>query len=706
LETGERTRPLTGLLAALVAGLVLGGSSIGCRSTRHHRPVSPVVIRLPRGPSPDLRALSFEPPGHVTSVRLDEVRNLSVETDGTTLTARLPELCPIPIPAAPAGEAGPTVVEARPRLEITRDLAQIGYDAPFEVVAERGCPGAPPGHVTFRQTGGPPLLDWSVDEPADHTARLRARTLARSRFFADPLPPGIVAVSPRTEGRYTIEAALSGAGLPVVRRTIIVTSSARATGLSSLAVSQRVMLGGEGWRVERAPFGSRAGIEVQQGVPTFAPDVAGRWILAGAKGGRVAVQAMTHDHTPLDCGRAECHAAIAAAIVPTAMSQALARVSPTAREIPPGDAGCMLDCHVVGERGLRDGGFLDVADKLGFRPAGGWSYEELPHALQRLGGVRCTSCHGPGAIPEADDRARILRVSVCATCHDFPPANTHVDAWSRSAMARADHEPRTRREPACRRCHTTGGFLDAIGVRRRADGSRDPDDAVVGVSCAACHAVHGEHVGEALVRAVEPPASLGPAARGVASSVCAPCHAPQPGEVIPSASSAALVAGRFVLPDALGGAEQRGPAPHAALRGECTGCHGASATGAPGTDHSFRVDRRTCTKCHRQGDPAESIDRVAGSVQRRARALVAELSRGCLAGADAGASQGTPHAAPRRLGGCQLPPERARALFNASLVMEDRAAGVHNAPFSRLLLDRAESLLHPPRSARVRGPTP
>jgi hypothetical protein len=638
-------------------------------------------------------------------VRLDEARNLSVETDGTTLTARLPELCPISIP--PPGAAGPTIVLARPRLELTRDLAQIGYDAPFEVVAERGCPGAPPGRVTFRQIGGPPLADWSVDEPADHAARLRARTLARSRFFPDPLPPGIVAVSPRTEGRYTIEATLSGAGLPVVRRTVTVTSFARATGLSSLAVSQRVMLGGESWRVERAPFGSRAGIEVQQGVPTFAPDVAGRWILAEAGGrGRMAVQATTHDHTPLDCGRAECHAAIAAAIVPTAMSQALARVSSRPREIPPGDPGCMLDCHVVGERGLRDGGFLDVADKLGFRPPGGWwSFEELPHALQRLGGVRCTSCHGPGAIPEAGDRARILRVSVCATCHDSPPANTHVDAWSRSAMARADHEPQMRREPACRRCHTTGGFLDAIGVRRRADASRDPDDAVVGISCAACHAVHGEHVGETLVRAVEAPASLpGPALPAVASSVCAPCHAPQAGEVFPSASSAVLVAGRFVFPDALGGAEQRGPAPHAALGGGCTGCHGASATGASGTDHSFRVDRRICTKCHRQGDPTESIERVDGSVEQRARALVAGLSRACLAGA--GTSSGTPHAEPRRLAACKLPPERARALFNASLVIEDRAAGVHNAPFSRLLLDQAESLLHPPRVARARAQKP
>jgi hypothetical protein len=689
-----------GLVATLVAGLVLAGWS-SCRSTGHPRPTWAVVISLPAGPSPDLRALSFEPSGHVTSVRLDEVRNLTIETDGTALTARLPELCPISIP--PPGRAGPTVVAARPRLEIGRDLAQIGYDAPFEVVAERGCPEASPGRVTFRQIGGPPLADWSVDERADHATRLRARTLARSRFFPDPLPPGIVAVSPRTEGRYTIEATLlSVAGLPVVRRTITVTSFARATGLSSLAVSQRVMLGGESWRVERAPFGSRAAIEVAQGVPTFAPDVAGRWILAEAGGGRVAVQAMTHDQTPLDCGRAECHAAIAAAIVPTAMSQALARVSSSAREIPPADAGCMLDCHVVGERGLRDGGFLDVADKLGFRPAGGWSYDELPHVLQRLGGVRCTSCHGPGAIPEAGDRARILRVSVCATCHDSPPANTHVDAWSRSAMARADHQPQMRRDPACRRCHTTGGFLDAIGVRRRADASRDPDDAVVGISCAACHAVHGEHVGETLVRAVEPPASLGHAVRGGASSVCAPCHAPQPEEVVPSASSAALVAGRFVLPGALGGAEQRGPAPHAALRGECMGCHGASATGGPGTDHSFRVDRRTCTKCHGQGDPTESIDRLGSSVQQRARALVAELWRACLPGA----GSGTPHAEPRRLAACKLPPEKARALFNASLVIEDRAAGVHNAPFSRLLLDQAESLLHPRRSERPRAQNP
>jgi predicted CXXCH cytochrome family protein len=607
---------------------------------------------LPRGAPLEVERIRFEPAGHVKALRLDEVGNLSIDADGTALTAHLPESCPVSISSSPP-------VLAIPLMRLAGDFSQVGFDTTFELTAALGCKEGERGHVEWRQIEGPSLAETSV---LDGGRKFRARTLPRSRFLPDPLPPGIVAVSPRTQGRYVIEASLSFDDRPTVRRSATVTSIARATGLSSLAVSQRVMLGGSGWHVDHAPRGGRAQVENGGGAATFAPDVAGRWVLADGAGNRMGVQSLTHDRTPLDCGRAECHSAIAAAATSTPMSEALAR------PLRSGSApGCTLECHVVGERGLRDGGFFDVMETLGFRSRRSAVFDQLPHALQRLGGVRCTSCHGPGAIPEPGDRPRILRASVCATCHDAPPAYTHVADWARSGMARADRVVETRAAP-CARCHTTGGFLDAIGVRHRPDASRDPDGAIVGISCAACHAPHGAH-GAALVRT------------STTGSVCIGCHTPAPDETVPSASSAVLVAGRLRFPAALGGTEESGPAPHAALPNGCTGCHGASPGKRAGTDHSFRVDQAVCASCHASGVPTE--DRT---LHDRATQLMARLRGACSA---AGVAE-TPHAHPPS---CKLPPVRARALYAATLVSEDSGAAVHNGPFARKVLVEAEAAL-------------
>lgn len=257
-------------------------------------------------------------------------------------------------------------------------------------------------------------------------------------------------------------------------------------------------------------------------------------------------------------------------------------------------------------------------------------------------------------------------------------------------MARSDRTLETRADPACARCHTTGGFLHAIGVRDRADASRDPDGAVVGIACAACHAVHGDHVGDTLVRAIEAPPSLGGAAPTGPSSICSSCHAPARDELVPSASSTALVAGRVRLPDALGGGEERGPAPHATLPNGCLSCHGASAQPeSSDIDHSFRVQYATCASCHASGVPEETRDDMGRSVQERARALLLQLGAGC----SEPDTHGPPHARRHRDDACALGPDPARARFLASLVAEDGAAALHNAPFTRRLLDQAEAIV-------------
>src|SRR5262249_22353462 len=125
---------------------------------------------------------------------------------------------------------------------------------------------------------------------------------------------------------------------------------------------------------------------------------------------------------------------------------------------PDYDPRCAVACHAIGEPGLDDGGFVSVAPRfedarlLPRGEPGAWDH--LPSVLPRLGGVGCTGCHGPGAIPERTGRWAILRVEVCASCHDAPPRYGHVVAWRTSAMARSDAQAETR-VGRCAACHTT-----------------------------------------------------------------------------------------------------------------------------------------------------------------------------------------------------------------------------------------------------------
>lgn len=267
-------------------------------------------------------------------------------------------------------------------------------------------------------------------------------------------------------------------------------------------------------------------------------------------------------------------------------------------------------------------------------------------------------------------------------------------------MARSDADSDARHQPACARCHTTGGFLDALGVRKRADASRDVDDAVVGIACSACHAVHGAELGGGgLVREVASPASLGqPALSASTSTLCANCHAPTESEVSPAASSAALWRGSVVLPARLGGLVLRSAAPHANVPDGCVGCHGGRAASEANSDldHSFRVDPATCKTCH-----AGTIEVAQGNTELavRARSLLLRIQRSCRAAEELSDLDASPLHMQRAESGCKDADPRAQAFFAAALVLEDRAAFVHNAPFARSLLTQAEALLQGDRDA-------
>jgi hypothetical protein len=316
-------------------------------------------------------------------------------------------------------------------------------------------------------------------------------------------------------------------------------------------------------------------------------------------------------------------------------------------------------------------------------------FHDLPAPLRRLGGVGCLACHGPGTVAQPGGRDALLRSDVCATCHDAPPRYGHVVAWQGSRMARADADPRTR-DGECARCHTTWGFL---GQKNR----KPPDDAPpAGIACAACHAVHPIRAGResvigatcaaALRRETPVPALLSGAVAETAdkSRACLSCHTPDPGSRAPSASAAALWAGRGGL-DPTTGAALDGPSPHGAVAAGCIGCHrsGPSGLGA-GSGHAFQVSGDVCAGCHAERrDPA--LRERALSLWTRSYPPTTPV-----------AASDPPHTVPPKL---DTATPRGRALWDVALVVEDAAADRHNAPYARVLLNAAERILDP-RAAR------
>ncbi|HMI90267.1 MAG TPA: hypothetical protein VK509_02835, partial [Polyangiales bacterium] len=650
--------------------------ALGCRETASG---DVVTVRIRAASEPIAAgAIRYEPADDVRSARLGAQGWLAIERrrSARPLMVRVPGFCPLAI--APGKQT--QVLALRPVIDLGSDRPALGFDAAFSVTVQHGCAERGRGQISWRQLEGPPLAELSVSHDG---FQLSARTPSLAVAHPQPLPAGIVPFSPRTQGRVVLQASWQGPGLPAVKRTLAIRATSRASGLSSVAVSQQLMLSGAGFRVQSAPLGGHAQVHARGSLSQFTPDAPGRWVLARESGQPLVLQAFWHDKTPYDCGRSECHAAIAATTLASPMSRALqAPLGATG----PAAVSCMLECHVVGERGSDDGGFLDVAAELGWTWLDSSRWQDLPQPLRRLGGVRCTACHGPGAIPEPDAREQILRADVCATCHDAPPQYGHVQQWRASRMARSDAAAGTR-EPGCAACHTTAGFLDDIGAR--STHATSVASAPAGVACAACHAPHAPHTGARLIRPL--PASepqLEPQ-----TAICLRCHSPVAGELQPSASSGALWLGSARVPvrDRDAWELVTFASAHRAVPAGCVGCHGKQPAAEGGKlDHSFRADPARCAGCH--DDASERRARVQDAQRgllQRAMALALRLAEACPSSTDEKPRHA--HGTSER---CRTQP-LTRARFELGLVLEDPAAASHNAAFAHILLDDAERQLSP-----------
>lgn len=188
----------------------------------------------------------------------------------------------------------------------------------------------------------------------------------------------------------------------------------------------------------------------------------------------------------------------------------------------------------------------------------------------------------------------------------------------------------------------------------------------MGIACAACHDPHGSSSESRLLRDHE---------------LCASCHAPLGDELLPSASSAVLVAGRVTLPESLGGDRLTDQAPHGEPRSTCIGCHGY--TDEPGRlNHSFSVPPTRCRDCH------ESVSPIDPSLHDRAESILSRARARC----------GTSNATTTDWHGetdTEACADRvaARARYIAALVYLDGGAANHNPAFADRLLRLAEGWL-------------
>lgn len=589
--------------------------------------------------------------------------------------------CPVTVDRGELGDGKTARRTLEPLFDFGPEQAQAGFDTRFEMTAEPRCPTAESLRLAWRVKSGTPLHDMVVSAGG---RRFGAKTERFVEALGPSTPWGVVPISPRTRAETLVEASWTNADGSQGARTVRVSAAARARGLPNVTVGTRLYLGGEGFHVVAAPTGAHAGVEMNDGHASLVPDARGKWTLADGKGRLLRLVAGKYDETPLDCGRSDCHAATTEIAKTSPMASILERGldSHFASDYP----ACALACHAVGEPGTDDGGFASVLGELGRTPQdlARTGYHELPTSLRRLGGVGCLACHGAGAIPEESARFSILRADVCATCHDAPPRYGHVAAWRASRMARADADARASAQE-CARCHTTWGFLN--DAKRRPPEGTEP----LGIGCAACHAAHPPSADRAysagtcadkLLRDVPVPPlfekTIDP--RTERSRICLGCHSPREDDATPTATAAAVWAGRGGI-DPKSGTALVASAPHAAVANGCIGCHHAGPPNLErGASHAFQVARDSCQQCHAPGrrDPqirarAEALwSRFAVDTKRAERASEVHHARGLRL------DRSKPH---------------GRALWNIALVLEDPAADAHNGPYARRLLDAAESAL-------------
>jgi len=338
-----------------------------------------------------------------------------------------------------------------------------------------------------------------------------------------------------------------------------------------------------------------------------------------------------------------------------------------------GDNELCFPCHAVGYG--RPSGFVSSA------------------ATPQLENVQCEVCHGPGSNHAADPGNEPLTVnldaSLCGACHQSchglcgEDHHPQFEQWTVSAHASAlftiQLDPDG--DDSCLACHSTDYRLATGDPPTLTTAGQD-------VECVACHDPHGgPHPGQ-LRRPVR--------------ELCADCHtqgAAAPDGDPPDQPQVEMLHGTGGV--RLDGAPMAGPHTEHwwGIPAECAHCHvHFEPYGGPDSPvdsgHDFVADLRACAPCHTPAAARDLLDATGDEIRTRLAHLAPFLDPSDPAYVDP----------------TTLPPDELeryrRAVFDMTMVVEDRSLAAHNAPYARALLAEAESFFGLDPWEQRRGRTP
>jgi hypothetical protein len=281
----------------------------------------------------------------------------------------------------------------------------------------------------------------------------------------------------------------------------------------------------------------------------------------------------------------------------------------------------------------------------------------------------------------------------CAECHNDTTLIAGMQATLSESLHGTGESFLRGTSASCAGCHSGGAFSARVAAGQAPDELEAGDPHPTRQDCRACHQIHTTFTAADFALETTDPVALfaieGATYDGGEGNLCANCHQPRRG--FPEAVDGMITditehwgphhgpQSAMLLGVAGAGAEGE-PSPHyTGVENTCVACHMGESQ-----NHTFEADVAACQACH---SGAEDFDvngvqtEIQAELDRLGDALVAE---GVL-------SENTPEGHPTVT---EAPEGVATALYNwLYIAHEDKSLGVHNAAYTRALLEAAFAAL-------------
>ena len=361
----------TGARLARAAAALLTALLAGCYSPT---PKLTLRVELPAELASEAKALEVLP--HIAEIRRavgNGVVALELKQNAGKIRLHVPGGCTTLVDLETLEATEPHEVTLRPWFDLGASDRVVGLAQSFQLTAFRNCADAEQARASFAITGGAPLQDVYF-HPSGRGFSARTRATAPPTLGES----GVVPVSAREQQRLRSEVTFQ-AQLPngeKLTRVLSIAAVARSSGLRDVGLTHPVLLAGAAWSLEKKPENSKALLRPVEQLFELVPDLPGSYELRDPAGNALSLHSARYDQTPLDCGRANCHAEIALSAAKSPMTQVLASDLGGCHALT--NPSCASACHATGEPGTNDGGFTQVAAELGLSalPA---EHDELPH---------------------------------------------------------------------------------------------------------------------------------------------------------------------------------------------------------------------------------------------------------------------------------------------------------------------------------------